>query len=179
MLNICRKALHPDSLAPQDDTYFCHCYFLDSATQSDWLLFDIVFFVGNTFSCCRTVNNCPVSLVHSLGVIWFLSSGAIILLKTVIIVAFPPQSWKLCFIFTRRGFVVIFYFHPEDLLLFSPSKDLLLFLIFSRRGLFVCYCHCCPSSLFSSLIKLRGVHSSPLFAQHSSSKLSETFWQKI
>ena len=190
MLNIWRKALHLDSLAPQD-------YFLGSVTKSDCLLSDIVFFVDNSFSCCRTVNNCPVSLIHSLGVIWFLSNGAIILLKTVIIVAFPEQSRKLCFYFhTTR--ICCYYFHPEDLLLLSPSKGFLLLLprfvvIFTPK---ICYCCHCLFSLFSLFISYQ-VSTSAFFSFvrptffvkdiwniltkdiSKLSKLSETFWQKV
>ena len=68
--------------------------FLDFVSHLDWLLFDIVLVV-NSFSCFWIVNDCAVSPVYSLAVIWFLSiNGGYYLTKNSyrVIAAFAAKS---------------------------------------------------------------------------------------
>ena len=104
------------------------------------------------------------------------------LLLAAVWLLFNNCSYFTSCLFVKHYLVIVqwcyYYYLIEDVIVIVafPAKSW-------KRGFFVftgticCRFQCCSSSVFSSLVKFGGVHSSPLLANHSLSKLSETFWQ--
>ena len=156
-------------------------------SPTDWLFLDIVsthpvllFWLPTTVAFSCLFIRCDLVLVY-----WccYLSDNFHVAF------VFSSSKSKTMILFSPKRFVVI----ATAVLPLSYHLFVVIFVIVVIVVIFVmfiisiivvivvicCYRYCCPFPVFSSVIKFQGVHSSLLFAQHSSSKLSETCWQKV